>query len=371
MKAFLCFGLIGLVLSQVSIPIFSIYDTPDAAYAHFKRLQVRERLVKNSNVPLTNYLDAQYYGPVQIGTPPQNFLLTFDTGSSDIWVPSSSCYSTTCHLHNQYNHSKSTTYVASGKKVAFDYGQGEVSGFLSMDTLTWGGYTIPNVTFGEITYMPGSEWGSDKNDGLLGMAWPSLACAECTLGFSKLFATGALGTNNTFAFYLTSGDLQTGSVLTLGGYDPTLSKNDWTWHNLLSQTYWLISLDYITVGTTKIAVSGMQGILDTGTTLLVGDQTVVNQILAKIPTVKENCSNVSKLPNVTVTIDGTNFLLTPQNYVWKVTSEGQTQCINGWQAEDFSGTPLANTIILGDLFISTYYTQFDMGNKRLGFATAV
>jgi hypothetical protein len=90
-----------------------------------------EKLEKNDAVPLINLSDMAYMGPLSIGTPPQHFKVIYDTGSTDLWVPSANCSDVACINKNAYNSTASSTYVHDGRAYSIQYGSGAVSGFAS------------------------------------------------------------------------------------------------------------------------------------------------------------------------------------------------------------------------------------------------
>ena len=68
-----------------------------------------------ASIPIKNFQDSEYFGPVSLGTPAQTFEVIYDTGSSNLWVPSAKCDSSkypSCANHTKYDSSKSTTYSA-------------------------------------------------------------------------------------------------------------------------------------------------------------------------------------------------------------------------------------------------------------------
>lgn len=54
-------------------------------------------------------LDASYTGTLYMGTPPQEFEVIMDTGSSDLWLTDSQCTSQTCQGISTFNEGASST----------------------------------------------------------------------------------------------------------------------------------------------------------------------------------------------------------------------------------------------------------------------
>lgn len=113
-----------------------------------------------------------------MGTPGVTVNLDFDTGSSDLWIWSSelagaSKYSKT---HNIYNpHTSNSAKQAEGLSWNISYGDGSsASGNVFTDNVTVAGITIPNQSVEAAEKLSESFLQDGGNDGLLGLAWPSI-----------------------------------------------------------------------------------------------------------------------------------------------------------------------------------------------------
>ncbi len=155
------------------------------------------------NVPLSNYMDAQYFADISLGTPPQKFKVILDTGSSNLWVPSVDCGSLACFLHNKYDHSQSRTYIKDGRPLSISYGSGSIEGYISEDNLQIGDLTIQNQKFGETTSEPGLAFAFGKFDGILGLAYDTIAQDDITPPFYSAIQQHLLDESK-FSFYLKS-----------------------------------------------------------------------------------------------------------------------------------------------------------------------
>lgn len=328
----------------------------------------RLKSFKSSQIPLRNFEDAQYYGPINIGSNNQPFTVIFDTGSSNLWVPSGQCKTLACLPHQKYHSEDSSTYQKDGRALDIEYGSGKISGFLSKDRVSVGEIAVQDFVFGEVTHLT-LNFGIAHFDGILGMAWSALAVDKIPTLFDQMVAQGLLD-NNSFSFYLTQKPSeQTGSELILGGVDPRYQTGDFAYHDLIEETYWKIQMDGVNVGSLP-ASGSLYGIVDTGTSLLVGSLSVAGPILAEIGAIETvDCAKRPSLPDITITIDGVSYILPPFQYILEVTQFGQTQCLVGVQAMKFPES-FGKTLILGDIFIKTYYTHFDVENRRVGFALA-
>uniref|UniRef100_A0A4W2FEI0 Pregnancy-associated glycoprotein 1-like n=1 Tax=Bos indicus x Bos taurus TaxID=30522 RepID=A0A4W2FEI0_BOBOX len=323
----------------------------------------------NLTHPLRNIRDLFYVGNITIGTPPQEFQVIFDTGSSDLWVASIFCNSSSCAAHVRFRHHQSSTFRPTNKTFRITYGSGRMKGVVVHDTVRIGDLVSTDQPFG--LCLKDSGFKGIPFDGILGLSYPNKTFSGAFPIFDKLKNEGAIS-EPVFAFYL-SKDEQEGSVVMFGGVDHRYYEGELNWVPLIEAGDWIIHMDRISMKRTVIACSdGCEALVHTGTSHIEGPGRLVNNIHRLIRTRPfdskhyVSCFATKYLPSITFIINGIKYPMTARAYIFK---DSRGRCYSAFKENTVRTS--RETWILGDAFLRRYFSVFDRGNDRIGLARAV
>lgn len=321
-----------------------------------------------TNDQANSFLD---FSTIGLGTPPQDFKVVMDTGSSNLWVPGSECGSIACYLHSKYDASSSSSYKKNGSEFGIRYGSGEVSGYISEDTLRIGDLKVKKQLFGEATNEPGLAFAFGRFDGILGLGYDTISVNHIPPPFYNMIDQGLLD-EPLFAFYLGDTAKGTDSVCSFGGIDKSAYSGKMIKLPLRRKAYWEVNLDSITFGKEVADMEGTGAILDTGTSLIAMPTDYAELLNKQIGAKKGfngqytvECSKRDSLPDLTFTLSGYNFTITAYDYILEV----QGSCISSFQGIDLGGN-IGPLFILGDSFLRRWYSVYNLGDNTVGLAKA-
>jgi saccharopepsin len=324
-------------------------------------------------VPVSNFLNAQYFCDIALGTPPQEFKVVLDTGSSNLWVPSTECGSIACYLHSKYDSSASSTFEKNGSSFEIQYGSGSLSGFVSQDLLRIGDLKIKKQDFAEATSEPGLAFAFGRFDGILGLGYDTISVNKIVPPFYNMIDQKLLD-EPVFAFYL--GDTSNGdgdeSEAIFGGINKDHYSGKLYKLPLRRKAYWEVEFDAIVFGDESAELDNTGVILDTGTSLIALPSTLAELLNKEIGAKKSfngqytvECDKRDKLPDMTFTLSGKNFTISAFDYILEV----QGSCLSAFMGMDFP-EPVGPLAILGDAFLRRWYSVYDLSDNSVSLAKA-
>lgn len=319
-----------------------------------------------------------FYLPIVIGLPEQHFIVTIDSGSGNLVLPSVTCPSTACKNHKQYDKIVSGTakdvswldnavYSGSGKEVlSFRYGRGHATGHVVSDVVCLGHtreLCAENTHFLAAFEETKSPFALLPYDGILGVGLPATSVTPRFNVMGNLAEQKAL-LNDRFAIWMANKYDKEPSEVTFGDFNPKRLASSVIWEKVhdASAGYWQIPAE-IMVDNEPIGLGSHQIAVDTGTSLIAGPRSFLGALEAAV-NAKTDCSNFYTLPLIGFKFKNTILNLEPADYIGR--EQDGTVCRFKFAAIDLPG----GLILLGDPFLEKYYTIYDRDSLQVGMSLA-
>lgn len=394
-----------LSLSTANVVKWSIARNEDVASAQLKaRSEVLSKRASGTvQSSLGNAVQAGlYFANITVGTPAQNLQVQIDTGSSDVWVPSSTasiCVQGATSTSNgcaggSFDKSSSSTFQdvePSGFNISYVDGSGSTGDYFE-DTFSIGGSTVKNFQMGLAT-------ASSIGVGIMGIGYnTSEANIETGNGtiypnLPEALVNAGLISTNAYSLWLDDLQASTGSVL-FGGIDTAKFTGDLisipVYPSTRSGAITSFTVAFTSLGATSSSGSDQftpsdyaePAILDSGTTITLLPNDVADVVFEELgATVSEElgatvvpCSladNTGTLnfgfggaggPTIKVTMSQLVLPLTSSSGQQPTYSNGEAACQLGLQAA--GDLP----VLFGDTFLRSAYVVYDLINNRIALA---
>ncbi|CCG82714.1 putative Aspartic endopeptidase [Taphrina deformans PYCC 5710] len=352
---------------------YNIKPTKELRPKHFQFLVQASSATRQGREPVDDFdHDVEYVGIVKVGTPPQILHLDFDTGSSDSWVNSTLQPSEQRTKHSAFDPEKSTSF----KKLPdlqwkIHYGDDSTAhGVVGTDTVNLGGIEIKEQAV-QLAEFASPMFVRGKDDGLLGLAWGKINTVKPTrvkTVMENMIEQGLL-IEPIFAVKLVH---EGPGEYTFGFVDESIVAGDIHYTKVdNSKGFW-------TVDSATAKINGKvihrplnnKAVIDTGTTLALVDDDLIEKIYATIPGSKYDAEqggyvipSGSTGPSIELAIGGRYFQIPRSAFSFAPLDDGSNMDFGAFQSRgDFDSD------LLGDVFLKYVVAIFDQGKTRFGCA---